>query len=216
MKKFMLLSMLLMGTFIIFGQSGKKASKMDYKLIKLTETLELTADQQTKVKALYQENRPDTKRNRKAFVEMTPEEQEVRMAEVENNRVAVQSGMKEILTEAQLAKYMEMPSSNRGGANRGGANANHRLEKMSEELNLRPDQKAQVATWIKESRMKKPEDRSSISEAEKKVIREQHKEKKEIFKQRLLSILDEDQIATFKQLEEERKGKRGEKRLKRG
>ena len=215
MKKFMLLSMLLMGTFIIFGQSGKKASKMDYKLIKLTETLELTADQQTKVKALYQENRLDKKRNRKAFVEMTPAEQEVRIAEVENNKVAVQAGMKEILTEAQLAKYMKMPSSYKGGDNRA-ANANHRLEKMTKELNLRPDQKAQVATWIKESRMKKPEDRSSISEAEKKVIREQHKEKKEIFKQRLLSILDEDQIATFKQLEEERKGKRGEKRLKRG
>ena len=211
----MLLSMLLMGTFIVFGQSGKKATKMDYKLAKLTETLDLTADQQIRVKELHQENRLDKKRNRKAFVEMTPAEQEVRIAEVENNKVAVQAGMKEILTEAQLAKYMKMPSSYKGGDNRA-ANANHRLEKMTKELNLRPDQKAQVATWMKESKVEKPVNRSSISDAEKKVIRDQHKEKKEIFKQKLLSILDENQLATFKQLEEERKGMRGKKRLKRG
>jgi protein CpxP len=104
------------------GQDTKKGARMnvEQRVNTMAETLKLTADQKTKVTALFQEQAKTAEANRSANQNLSQEERRTKM---QASRDEMNKKMKEILTPEQFTKYeaqrAEMRKKGGQGKNKG-------------------------------------------------------------------------------------------------
>lgn len=100
----------LMGVGSMSAQRGGGRQKMtvEQQVANMTKELNLTADQQKKITAIY----TDFEQKRKAGAEVSREQMRAERQELDKQVNAV-------LTDTQKAKYEEMKKARRGGGNRG-------------------------------------------------------------------------------------------------
>lgn len=110
MKKIMILAVaVLMGVGSISAQRGGVRPRMtvEQQVANMTKELDLTADQQKKITAIY----TDFEQKRKAGAEVSREQMRAERQELNKQVNAV-------LTDTQKAKYEKMKKARRGGGNR--------------------------------------------------------------------------------------------------
>ncbi len=91
--------------------------RVDFKLKKMTDALDLNTDQQAKMKQLFLEKGNDKSGMHKNRKEMTDEQREEAKKAMVDRRVAYKNQMKEILTEDQMIKWEGLQSERRNKSN---------------------------------------------------------------------------------------------------
>jgi Spy/CpxP family protein refolding chaperone len=110
MKNFMLFSLIMFISVVAFAQQGSKNTEahIQKKVDHLTQELNLTADQQTKVKALLTTQQANRKAKANKGEVMTEEQRAAIKEERKAEKAAFDAEMMNILTAEQQATYKTM------------------------------------------------------------------------------------------------------------
>jgi len=246
MKKLMLLSFLLLATIFVNAQrrGGNPEASVEKRVANLATELNLSAEQQTQLKAIFVEQQQNRKAGGKKTRDLSQTEREAFRAERKEAKAATDAKIANVLTPAQLETFNSLAAekkANRGqrggvkgeggrgkGKGKGKAEnrekatpemrAQKRTDKLTETLGLDANQQTAVYNLFlnqaPKEKIKKGE-RGQLSEAEKQLRKENRQQDKADFDAKLAQILTPAQLEQFKNLPKKEKGKKkGKKKNK--
>jgi Spy/CpxP family protein refolding chaperone len=177
--------------------SGEDA---DEHLARLQERLDLTDEQVTELRAIFEEQRAKFQ----ALRESAPEDREARREEFRELRAETHERVSEVLTEEQQERLGELVRSHAGSHGPWGVRDPERhLARLQERLDLTDAQVAQFRAIFEEQRAKfqalresAPEDHEALHEAFGELHEETH--------ERMSAVLTEEQRQRFEELKRSR------------
>ncbi|MCS7337494.1 MAG: Spy/CpxP family protein refolding chaperone [Verrucomicrobiae bacterium] len=139
---------------------GPRAS-IDQRVQRLTQMLNLTPEQQAKLRAILEEEQKKLQELR-TNTAIAPAEQAIKIREI---RDGTNEKIREMLTPEQRERFESMPRLGLGQGPRPELQfgIDQRVRRMSETLNLTPDQQAKVRTILEEERNKMRELRADAT-----------------------------------------------------
>ena len=213
------------------GGNKNPEERVDHKVNRLTEDLQLTNEQQAQVRALLTAqaaNRPE----KGAFKDLTDAEKAAAKEQRKAAKADFDASMQNILSADQYSAYSTAKQEKGGKGKRGkgangkgnrgkGANGNRnseegiqkRVDKMTEQLQLTPAQQTELQALYTEHQAARPEKGAfkNMSEADRAAAKEARQNAKTELDTSLQAILSAEQYATYQQLKNARSGKRGKK-----
>lgn len=187
------------------GRGGRKGGRGGMNLRGMAQKLNLSAAQQSQIKAIFESSRAQSQQIR-GDASLTEAQQKERLKAVHK---ASRDAVMNVLTPAQKAQLQQMMAQKRGG--RGGNGRNGDGRNMTQELNLSAAQKEQMKSIRQRSRAAIMElrDDTSLSPQEKRArmrtIRTQVQDS-------INAILTPEQQAKMQELRQERRANRGDRR----
>lgn len=226
----MVFSLLMFASVFAFAQrGGNPEERVQRKVDRMTTQLDLTEDQQAKVKALMLKQHEDRIAMKGAAQDMTEEEKAAMKEERKAARTAFEQDLNSILTAEQQEVYTGMKDKRKmktkGKKKEKGKKAKmkqkspeqkveRKVAKLTEDLNLSPAQQEQMtALMLGRQKVGKPGKKGSeLSTEEREAIKAERKAEKAAYKEKFESILTAEQLATYEKLKEERKEDKKEKK----
>lgn len=173
--------------------------RVEHHLRRLTRRLELNEDQVALARPILLRHAPSPGTLRA----LSREDRHARMADI---RTAVRSDLEEVLTPDQLERFDAMRFRHRRG--HGARGLEHRLERMTELLELTTDQADRVRSVFDAAHTRRAEIRELDGEAR----RDARQALKSEVRASLSEILSEDQMARLREHREERRSRRNHRR----
>jgi len=123
MKKLILLSFLLVATILVHAQrgGGTPEARAQKQVDRLTEQLNLSADQQTQMYQLFIDRQQNRKAGGKRGQDISQEQREAMKVERKAAKAAFDNNVAAILTPAQLETFQNLPKEGRGQGKKGQA-----------------------------------------------------------------------------------------------
>lgn len=239
MKKLILLSFLLVATILVHAQRGGGTPEVraQKQVDRLTEQLNLSADQQTQMYQLFidrQQNRNAGDKNRQ---ELSQEDRAAMKANRTATKAAFDNNVAAILTPAQFETYQNLPKGRRGQgqnadqgklgrakkgkgkknkANRQKATpaerAQSQTDRLTEKLGLDANQQAAVHDlYAARAANHGEKPGKDISKEERAILKENKKQDKAAFDAQMANILTPAQFEAYQNLPKRKKGKKGKK-----
>lgn len=233
----MLLSLLLVSTLLVNaqGRGGNPEMRIQKRVEKLSEQLNLSTAQQAKLKDIFTAQQQNQKRPDKKMQDLSPEEKAAIRAERKTARAAVDQQIAGILTAEQLTTYENLPKEQRGkkgergekgkgkkvkgekgGKGKSNATPEQKAEKktakLTEQLGLDANQQDQVYNLLlNQAATVKGKAAKELSKEERAALRETRKADRAAYESALAEILTPEQFTTFQNLPKKEKGKKGKK-----
>ena len=184
--------------------------RLDRRMNKMTEKLELTDAQVPKVRAVFEASQA----KRLEIMEKHKGDREAARPEMKALKQNPRAQLDAILTPEQVQTLEQMKKDHKGKRGKHGKRGEKRLERMSAELNLSADQEAQIKTIMQDAGQERKQIIELVGSREeaKPELRELHIRTDAKIKE----VLNDEQDARFDELKAERKARRGERRGKRG
>lgn len=122
MKKLILLSFLLVATLLVHAQrgGGNPEARAQKQVDRLTESLNLSADQQAQMHQLFIDRQQNRKAGGKKMKDISQEERAALRADRQAAKAAFDNQVAAILTPAQLETYQNLPKKGRGQGEKAG------------------------------------------------------------------------------------------------
>jgi Spy/CpxP family protein refolding chaperone len=186
------------------GMGGMDPARMiDRRISNLTRELNLTTDQQTKIRAILEES---VKSIRTARVDTTLSRRDrlVASRDMQKRQDEIDAKIKKVLTAEQVKKYEALPSGR--GQFGGGMNIDTRLDFLDKQLNLTAEQKKKIRPILEKNaenmrsifaNRKEGEERSVLFEA---MRKERDRASKEIE-----AVLTPEQAKKYRAVQEEQR-----------
>lgn len=219
--------MIMVVSVFAFAQRGNGNSevKMQKTMDRMTEQLDLSADQQAEVKELLTAQQSNRKSLGKKGADMTEADKAAHKEARKAQRDDFETKLSAILTPAQQETYKTMSKgkgkkgkgkgNKKGGQKSAAEKAQKKVAKMTEELNLTPTQQAEMTELMATrptGNKKDKEAMKAMSEEDRAAMKAAHKAEKEAFGAKMEAILTPEQLATYKEMEAEHKGKKKAKK----
>lgn len=237
MKKSILFALLMIAGLFSFAQKngGDPAAKIQKKVDRMTEQLNLSADQQSQVKELLTAQQQSRKADYKKGSEMTEAEKAAMKAERKAAKAEYDAQLATILTPEQNETYKNLPKEKgkkgmakskgkkeyKGKGHKGTAKKSpeekvqHKVAKLTEELGLSETQQAQMTelmTSRKETSWKGEKAGKEMSADEQEARKAERKAAKEAYKTQFEAILTPEQLATYQKNKAAQKEKKEAKK----
>jgi len=220
MKNLILFSLMMFISVFAFAQVKSDAGELrvQKKLDRMTEQLNLSADQQEQVKELLTTQNADHKKmKREAKTTMTPEER----AEYKATRKAAkkdfddqlnailtpeqQASLKTLEKERKIEKKKMKRAKGKGKKHdpkkSAEDRAQRRVDRLTNDLNLSETQQAQILELITNrksvKRKVKPENKKEMTEEERESMRAERKAEKAAYQEKFESILTAEQLEAY-------------------
>jgi len=219
-------------TVFTFAQrnGGNHEAKIQKRDDRMTEQLNLSADQQVKVKDLLTAQLETRKSKKEKRKELSETEKEAMKAERKAAKASFDTEMASILTAEQLELYKDMPKKKgrKGAAKKKGnkkakasrkkgaskkspeERTQEKVAKLTEELGLSEAQQAKLTELMVNSKPSKKNKtvNKDLSAEEREAMKAERKAAKEAYKTEFEAILTAEQLATYQKMKAERKDKR--------
>lgn len=184
--------------------------RLDRRMEKMTEKLELTDAQVPKVRAVFE----NSQAQRLEIMQKHKGDREAARPEFKALKQSTRAQLDAILTADQIQKLEQMKKDHKGKRHgkRGkhGKHGQKRLERMSAELNLSADQETQVKAIMQDARAERKEIIELVGSREE--AKPELRELRVRTDARIKEVLNDEQDARFDELKAERKERRGERR----
>jgi protein CpxP len=225
MKNLMIFALLLLTATFVFAQDGNidATKRIQKKIDRMTEKLNLSAEQQEQFKALYTEQQEARLATKKDKSEMTEEEKAQSKVERKAARKYFDTKLNGILTAEQQEIYKagKQKSKAKGKQHKKGKNkspeqkAERKVAKLTAQLNLNDSQQQQMMDLILDRAAQKNATGQAKKEATSKedheALKAERKVEKANHQAKFEAILTAEQLAIYKKKQEERKS---EKKMK--
>jgi periplasmic protein CpxP/Spy len=186
------------------GQGRMDPARMvDRMITNLNTQLNLTADQQKKIRAIYDESfksmqnasRDTTMSRRDRLVAGRNQNQQNRFAEID-------AKIKKVLTAEQVKKYEAMPRPGRGGF--GGGDPASRIERLDQQVTLTADQKKKLLPIFEKSQANMDKMRESMQDSQDRDARRAaYQKEQDRFNKELEAVLTADQVKKYRAAQEQ-------------
>jgi len=188
---------------------GADDEKMERHLATLTEELDLTDEQATRIRAIFEEKHAEFQ----ALRESAPEDHEARHEQFRALWEEARASMNEVLTDEQEARLEELHESRghrgfKGGGFHGPHDPEEHLSRLTEALDLTDAQVAEIRAIFEEQRPKFEALHGDASE-DREGRREAFMELREETHARVSAVLTEEQRARFEELKRSHEGHHG-------
>jgi len=240
MKKLILLSFLLVAALFVHAQrgGGNPEARAQKQVDRLTEQLNLSVDQQTKMHQVFIDRHQSRKTGGKKMQDMNEDERAAMKAERKAAKIAFDNNVAAILTPAQLETFQNLPKARRGKAPKAGKGkrgeakkgkgkkhkgnrqkatpaerAQKQTDRLTEKLGLDANQQAAVYKLIanRATANQNGTDWKSLSKEERAALKGSKKEEKAAYEAQLANILTPAQFEIYQNMPKKKKGKKGKK-----
>jgi len=229
MKNSIICTLLMFMATFVFAQdkSANLEAKVQKKVDRMTQQLDLSDEQQAEVKDLLMEQQQQRLAIKKSKKDMTEEERAVLKAERKADKKDFNAKLNNILSPEQQAiyksakadrkkaqkgkkgKHMKKKQKMKGKGKSPEQKAERKVSRLTKELNLSADQQEQMMELMlsKSANHKELSDakKAATSEEEHENLKAKRKELKANYKEKFEAILDAEQLATYKKNKETRR-----------